>query len=448
MKVSKSTPLYILMSTFMVATLAGFFVFPNSLNVYAQYLNSASYQLENPVTIIEGGESASSSFKYLSGSGQLDSGEGTSTSFTNLAGTLYYPVGTTPVLITTAGNSQVALSWTASVGTFGTVTSYSVGISTSSGGVYTYTSVGNVASYTYTGLTNGTTYYFKVRSYALGIALSDSVFVSGTPVGSSTPPPPPPGGGGPPILPGVGGDNGTSSINFSGRAYPQSKVVILKNGSIYVTTIADPLASFSVSANKVSEGEQIFSVYGEDSQGRRSIPFTFPLKVGLDSTINIGGIFLSPTIDVDKNVVKQGENIAIFGQSVPDSNITISVNSPVEFFNNVKTDKEGVYLLNFDTAKLEIGSHSAKSKSAILTEVSPFGNTVAFKVGTESKKKDVKDCSNLRGDLNCDGKVNLVDFSIMAYWYKKSGVPVKIDLNSDSLVNLVDFSILAYNWTG
>jgi hypothetical protein len=44
--------------------------------------------------------------------------------------------------------------------------------------------------------------------------------------------------------------------------------------------------------------------------------------------------------------------------------------------------------------------------------------------------------------------VNLVDFSILAYWYLKPNPDPKVDLNSDGIVDLVDFSILAYYWTG
>jgi hypothetical protein len=52
------------------------------------------------------------------------------------------------------------------------------------------------------------------------------------------------------------------------------------------------------------------------------------------------------------------------------------------------------------------------------------------------------------GDMNTDCRVNLIDFSILAYWYKKAGVPASVDLNGDGKVTIVDFSILAYYWTG
>ena len=45
-------------------------------------------------------------------------------------------------------------------------------------------------------------------------------------------------------------------------------------------------------------------------------------------------------------------------------------------------------------------------------------------------------------------KVNIVDFSITAFWYNRPSPPPAIDLNKDGKVNLVDFSILAYYWTG
>ena len=51
-------------------------------------------------------------------------------------------------------------------------------------------------------------------------------------------------------------------------------------------------------------------------------------------------------------------------------------------------------------------------------------------------------------DLNNDNRVNLLDFSIMAFWYKRLTFPPKVDLNTDKQVNLTDLSILAFCWTG
>jgi hypothetical protein len=171
------------------------------------------------------------------------------------------------------------------------------------------------------------------------------------------------------------------------------------------------------------------------------------------ATTNITGIFISPTIDVDKAQVKKGDNLAIFGQSAPKSSITITVNSSAELFLQAKSDAIGAYLYNLDTSPLEIGSHMTRSKSAVAGEISDYGSTVDFAVGNQNiaKKPKTSTCSlGSKGDLNCSRKVNLVDFSIMAYWYQRtlSGNGLKADLNHDNKVNLTDFSILASNWTG
>ena len=54
-------------------------------------------------------------------------------------------------------------------------------------------------------------------------------------------------------------------------------------------------------------------------------------------------------------------------------------------------------------------------------------------------------------DLNGDGKVNIVDFSILAYWFKRpltaAAVKQCVDQTQDGKVSLADFSILAYYWT-
>ena len=64
-------------------------------------------------------------------------------------------------LAATAGNAQVALSWSAASG----ATSYNVKRSTTNGGPYSNVATNVTAtSFTNTGLTNGTTYYYVVTA--------------------------------------------------------------------------------------------------------------------------------------------------------------------------------------------------------------------------------------------------------------------------------------------
>jgi len=80
-------------------------------------------------------------------------------------------------LSATAGNQQVALTWTASSG----ATSYHVKRSTASGGPYTQVGAPTAASFTDTGLTNGTTYYYVVSALNSSGESANSSQVSATP---------------------------------------------------------------------------------------------------------------------------------------------------------------------------------------------------------------------------------------------------------------------------
>jgi fibronectin type 3 domain-containing protein len=85
-------------------------------------------------------------------------------------------------LTATAGNAQVALSWTASSG----ATAYDVKRSTVSGSGYATVASPTTTSYTNTGLTNGTTYYFVVDAKNANGTSANSSQVSATPAANTT----------------------------------------------------------------------------------------------------------------------------------------------------------------------------------------------------------------------------------------------------------------------
>ncbi len=263
------------------------------------------------------------------------------------------------------------------------------------------------------------------------------------------------GGGG-----GGGGGGGSSvpqtNVVLSGRAYPLSRISILKDGQLVLTTIAGPDSKFNGTVSGLSTGDYLFSVYGEDTNGITSSPFTFPIFISSGVTTSIGGIFIAPTIALDKSQVKKGDTISIFGQTTPNSEVTININSEPEFFVAEQADNDGVYLLNFNSAPLALGSHTAKSKAQVENEISPFGTSLGFLVGNTNVFNDPLNPQTpvfRKGDLNSDTRVNLIDFSIAAFWYKRTlsqaFASVEVDrLNGDGKVDLVDFSIMAYYWTG
>ncbi|MEK7531477.1 MAG: hypothetical protein AAB545_00905 [Patescibacteria group bacterium] len=59
--------------------------------------------------------------------------------------------------------------------------------------------------------------------------------------------------------------------------------------------------------------------------------------------------------------------------------------------------------------------------------------------------EEVKECKEI-ADLNCDGYVDIIDFSIMIYWFDKTPVPKRVDLKPDRKIDIHDFSVMAYYW--
>jgi hypothetical protein len=227
-------------------------------------------------------------------------------------------------------------------------------------------------------------------------------------------------------------------------------VTLLKDAQITVETIAGPDAQFTVTLTNLAPGTYNFGIFGTDQDGVTSALQTFPVTIARDSSTSVSGIFIVPTIGVSDDVVEQGENIAIFGQSVPSGTVTIVVNSEEAHFVQAATDSDGTYLYNFDTTPLEQGDHTTASKATLGNEISTFGRPVAFVVGQEGLA-DPSLCN--RADLSCDGRVNLVDFAIAAHWYNQ---PLSAEfaaresqlLNGDGIVNLIDFAIMSFYWTG
>jgi len=261
---------------------------------------------------------------------------------------------------------------------------------------------------------------------------------------------PPSGGGG-------GGGGGFiplyGRVIISGYGQPRSEVTLMSDGTIRATTIAGDDAKFYFTLDNLSPGNYLFTLFSEDVDSRRSTLYTFPVRLENGQTITLGNILLSPTIDVDKLEVKKGDFISIFGYTQPFADVLINVSSEEELFFRTNANKDGFYLYQLGTDILEKGEHFTKSKSILANQmVSNYSRVVSFKVGDKTVSKEIKKVCG-KADLNCDGRVNLVDFSIAAYWYKRKLSPSfalieKERLNGDGKVDLVDFSIMAYYWTG
>lgn len=414
-----------------------------AVSTQAQEMTGTNFSITTPVITTGGVRSTSASYELYTSHGQLSSSESTSASFIGRGGFLHFPVATTPTLSGTAGNALVDLSWTASVGTLARVNDYQVGVATVSGGPYTFLSVGEVTSYTKTGLTNGTAYYIVVRAMGGTLALAQSNEITATPT-TTTPPPPPSGGGG--GGGGGSGDGGSGSVIISGLASPGASVTLLKDGAVAAISTADPGANWSITLASLSAGIYSFSSYASDIDGIKSSTVSFTQSITGGATTQVRNIFLSPTIGTSHSQIKQGETITFFGFTAPSSDVVLFVHSEGEFVERVTAAASGAWVKAFNSGFLEIGDHAGRSQSSRSDLLSTYSPTVAFKVGNQSILQ-TNECR--RSDLNCDGKVNLTDFSILLFfWNQLNPQNARADINLSTKVDITDFSILLYDWTG
>ena len=236
-----------------------------------------------------------------------------------------------------------------------------------------------------------------------------------------------------------------TKVVIYGKAYPEANVNVLKDGSVIGVVRANADADFYFSSPNVTPGVTTFGFWAEDSKGLRSIALTTTITVTANAITTISGAFLPPTIAVDKRSVPHGETITISGQSAPLATVIAHVNSEEAIQREVKTAASGEWKLPFDTSPLASEEfHTARAQFKVQSEgnvlSSAMSQSLSFYVGS----KDVG--RSFLADVNTDKRVNLVDFSILLFYWG-TGTPIA-DLNQDKKVNLTDVSILLFYWTG
>jgi hypothetical protein len=228
-------------------------------------------------------------------------------------------------------------------------------------------------------------------------------------------------------------------VIFQGKAYPFANIVIQKNGVVISSFKAESSGIFEKIINGVAGGTYNFSTYAEDKKGVISEALGFTLTVLQDKITTVSGIFIPPTISLFPSTAERGEKISIFGQSFPESEINLYFLPQTEL-KKINSDINGNWLYSLDTSGLNKGDYTVKAMAIYKDGQSSFSKIMPFSI-----LKSV-----CRGsDLNFDQNVDLVDFSILLYfWGQNQPANRCADINGDGIVNIIDFSIMMYWWSG
>ncbi len=249
-----------------------------------------------------------------------------------------------------------------------------------------------------------------------------------------------------------GGSNSSStpigldapSVLLMGYAFKHGDVLIFKDGQEISRLKGGNDATWRSQIKNLTPGTYNFSVLGIDSLSRRSNLVNFTTRVAEGVQITLSDIFVPPTISLSSTELQTGSELVLSGESVPGATVSISDGS--RDFESTIVGTGGSYQKTITIPGLfGMGTHVIKTKAGLGGGLeSSYGTIMSFNVGNLAPIEEVG-CPG--GDQNCDGGINIADFSIMAYWFKRGNPPAGIDLNSDNKITIEDFSILAYYWS-
>jgi hypothetical protein len=239
-----------------------------------------------------------------------------------------------------------------------------------------------------------------------------------------------------------------ADVTLAGWGPPQSTITTLKDGVTSGTAQSSGNGVFSAKVSGMERGVYTFSTYATDSESRETSLFTATISLQSGTQNKITNIVIPPSIELDPVSVGIGTDVRISGKSVPGSSVeTYLVErgkvgpSALQHFSASSSAQTGAWEVTVPGNKLNKGVYSVQARTRMSAQLeSPMSRLAILTVG------QVATNNFNRSDLNRDGKVNLVDFSILlSFWTTDDEVA---DINEDGIVNLADFSIMLFNWTG
>jgi uncharacterized membrane protein YgcG len=243
--------------------------------------------------------------------------------------------------------------------------------------------------------------------------------------------------------------SGDGEVTIRGYAFPQSSVVVLVDGKVAKNARAGSDGSFSVTLEAIARGAYAFGVYAIDRDNVRSSTFSTTFTVTGSRASTLSNINVMPSVSVSPNPVNPGSPLTIKGYSIPNAAITIEnqndrTSAGLKTFTTTSASN-GAWSIEMATDGLNTGTYKvrARARQEALGISTGFSAYTFYGVGQQAQVP--------RGsDLNRDGKVNLIDFSILLFWWNTNGGNSNppADINGDGRVTLTDFSIMIFNWTG
>jgi len=241
--------------------------------------------------------------------------------------------------------------------------------------------------------------------------------------------------------------SGDGRVIINGSAFPNSAVTILVDGQIADSVRADASGRYSITLDEIARGAYTFGVYATGPNNVKSSTFSTSFTVSGARTSSLSNINVVPSIAVSPDPVNPGQELTVSGYALPNATISLENgrnNTSIKSDLTATSNSSGFWTTSVSTNNFSNGTYRVRARASQDGGAQTnFSEYTFYGVGQAA---DVP----LNTDLNRDGKVNLVDFSILLFWWNGTGgdSDPPADINRDGRVNLTDFSILLFNWTG
>lgn len=290
-----------------------------------------------------------------------------------------------------------------------------------------------------------------------GPGTGDDTGTGGGPTGSGSGNGPNGGDGGGSGSGGSGGGSGQGTqlpqadVRIDGWAYPNATVSFLRDGTLIATDVAGSDGSFSHFTEGLDRGSYSFSVYALDAKSARSATFATTLWLRSETLNVLSNVMLPPTVAVASDSVQPGTPLVVSGYTAPGASIMVWLRprlaqvSTRDIIATTTASGDGAWALSLPTAGVPTGTYELVAQGTMQSGIVQSDKSARKTIGIGVSVEPAGDCGS-QGDINCDGFVNLVDFSILLFnWNTASTVA---DINKDGIVSLPDFSIMLFYWTG
>jgi len=249
----------------------------------------------------------------------------------------------------------------------------------------------------------------------------------------------------------TGGGGGATTFShkgkvaFDGIAYPNVFVNLLKDGRKITSKKADSSGKFNIKIGNLTPGTYTFSLWANDSSGRKSPTISYTFYVTSSITATVSSVIFPPTIEMNKSAAFIGEDLEISGQAAPLGEVSIYLGDE-EIVSGITADASGNWKYILKTNSLVVGPYLVKANVKLSDGAfSTFSSGVNFLLSKKDEKvtetpPEISEQLTPQKiynevDFNRDGKINMDDFNTLVFYWGKQ-------------TDLTDFSILLYYWTG